>query len=105
MDYGNEYIWYELISPFAQENKALSIHVCDDEVYYFKRPIVPLKVVSPKLIEETNKAQLEEQEATAESQSLPFDESSNQMDTSFGDSFAAGFNVSWQEKNMKIPLE
>ena len=86
------------ISLCSQDNK-LSIHVCDDEVYFFPSPpITPLKVASPALLNYLARAP-----ATVTSGSLDdvedsqvtsaFDESSNQMDTSFSDAFMSGFQV------------
>lgn len=73
----------------------LSLVVCDDEIYFFPSPATLLKVASPALLEVTSRRTppppvLDEPE---DSNPLPFDDSSNQMDASFSESFVTGFQV------------
>ena len=71
--------------------------MCDDEIYFFPSSIVPLKVASPSLVELVGRvASQPHPDEQEESLTAPFDESSNQMDTSFGDSFAAHSHVTFR---------
>ena len=68
----------------------MSIHVCDDEIFFFPSPIVAVKIASPSLVELVGRVAMQPlPDDPDESNPTPFDESSNQMDTSFGDSFVA----------------